>query len=316
MAEDTKPRIGFVGLGRMGAGMARNLAKNGADLTVYDHLPAASEALAADGARAATSLAELVAGVDILFTSLPGPAEVEETVFGPDGVLAHMKPGLTLVDLTTSSREMALKVNEAITGAGGRMFDAPVSGGPAGAASGELALWVGGDKAGFDAILPVLKMFSYSQQYMGEVGAGTATKLAHNMLGYTLLASLSEAFTLAVKAGIAPLDFWNALGAGMVGRKPVTHMLVNQFLPNVYDKPAFLQRLALKDITLAVKMAEELEVPVRLSSLTREDMRQTVEERGMSEWDSRAFLQLQLERAGVEIEVDPAEIAAAMAQGK
>lgn len=136
------------------------------------------------------------------------------------------------------------------------------------------------------------------------------TKLAHNLLGYTIMEAQAEAFSLAVKAGLDPLDFWEALRLGMVGRQSPLFMLTEQFLPGVYDRPAFLQRLALKDVRLAMALADELGVRMRLSQATRDDMEAAVAD-GRGEADSRAFLQVQLARAGVSIAVEPERIAEA-----
>lgn len=264
-------QVGFIGLGRMGRGMACNLAKGGANPLVFDPVPEAIEAVTGSGCRPAGSVAEVAGASDVVFLSLPGPAQVEEVVLGGDGIVAHMRPGLVLFDLSTSSRALALKLDGAL-----RLFSTP--------------------------------------RHVGPIGAGTVTKLAHNMLGYTIMEAQAEAFSLAVKAGLDPLDFWEALRLGMVGRQSPLMMLVAQFLPADYDNPAFAQRLALKDVRLASEMAEELGVPTRLSALAREDMEAAVE-RGQGDEDSRSFLKLQLERAGVEIRVPRERIAAAVARG-
>lgn len=305
--------VGFIGLGRMGQGMARNLGKGGANPLVYDALSAGIEAVTDSGCRAAQSVAEVARGSDVIFLSLPGPDQVEEVVLGETGILANARPGLVLFDLSTSSRAMALKLDAALRAHGGQMMDAPISGGPAGAASGDLVLWVGGDRATFDAHEGLLRLFS-TPRHVGPIGSGTVTKLAHNMLGYTILEAQAEAFSLAVKAGLDPMEFWEALRLGMVGKQSPLMMLVNQFLTGIYDNPAFAQRLALKDVRLASAMAEELGVPMRLSALAREDMEAAVE-RGQGDEDSRSFLKLQLERAGVAISVPPERVREAIARG-
>jgi 3-hydroxyisobutyrate dehydrogenase len=309
-----KSRIGFVGLGRMGAGMAGNLLAGGADLIVFDPVAAAMAGLTEKGARAAASVAQLTAEADIIFTSLPGPPEVEQVVLGEGGIVQSMTAGKVLFELSTSSRSLALRIHEAVRARGGEMFDAPVSGGPAGARSGELVLWIGGDAVGFKRHVQLLKTFCIPHR-TGEIGSGIVTKLAHNMLGYMLLEAQAEAFTLAAKAGLDPLDFWEALRLGMVGRQAPIFMLTQQFLANSFGDAAFAQRLALKDVRLALDMAEELGVPMRLARATREDM-EAVVARGEGEGDSRSFMKLQKERAGVEIEVPRQRIDAALERAK
>ena len=302
--------VGFIGLGRMGQGMAGNLAKHGSAPLVYDPVQDAVRAAVEGGCRPAVSVADVARQSNVIFLSLPGPQQVEEVVLGPDGILGNMRPGLVLFDLSTSSRALALKIEAALREKGGHMLDSPVSGGPAGAATGDLVLWIGGDRAVFDAHASLLASFA-KPHYVGQIGAGTVTKLAHNMLGYAIMEAQAEAFSLAVKAGLDPMDFWQALRLGIVGKRSPLMMLVQQFLPNVYDKPAFALRLALKDVRLATQMAEELGVPMRLSALTREDMEAAVA-RGQGDEDSRSFLKLQLERAGVGIEVEKERIEAAL----
>lgn len=136
----TERKIGFIGLGRMGRGMAANILRAGAELIVYDPVDEAMQALSRQGARAAGSVAEVAREADVVFTSLPGPAEVEAVAMGEGGLLSAMPPGLALFDLSTSSRALALKLEAAFRERGGAMLDAPVSGGPAGAASGDRAL--------------------------------------------------------------------------------------------------------------------------------------------------------------------------------
>jgi 3-hydroxyisobutyrate dehydrogenase len=297
-------KVGFIGLGRMGRGMAQNLLRSGAPLVVHDMNPAAVADLVASGAEASANAGALARDVDALFTSLPGPTEVEQVVFGPDGVLDTMRPGLALFDLSTNSLSLVRRIHEAFAARGAAMLDAPVSGGPAGAASGELVIWVGGDRRVFDKHLDLLTAMAKTPRHVGAVGAGTITKLSHNMLGYMFLMSFAESFSMAVKAGLDPLDLWEALRFGMIGRGSPLNMLVNQFLPGKYEPPAFALRLAHKDVTLATGLAKELGVPLRLANLTLEEMTEALA-RGLGEQDSRAFLKLQLERAGVSIAVDP-----------
>jgi 3-hydroxyisobutyrate dehydrogenase len=314
VGEETKQKVGFIGLGRMGAGMASNMLVGGADLIVFDPVAAAMDALTAKGARPAANLAELTGQADIIFTSLPGPSEVEQVVLGEGGIVQSMSSGKVLFELSTSSRSLAMRIHEAVRAKGGEMFDAPVSGGPAGARSGELVLWIGGDEDAFERHVPLLKTFCIPHR-VGEIGTGIVTKLAHNMLGYMLLEAQAEAFTLATKAGLDPLDFWEALRLGMVGRQAPIFMLTQQFLANSFGEAAFAQRLALKDVRLALQMADELGVPMRLAQATREDM-EAIVARGEGESDSRTFMKLQKERAGVEIEVPRARIDAAVERAR
>ncbi|MBT2336615.1 NAD(P)-dependent oxidoreductase [Variovorax paradoxus] len=304
-------KIGFVGLGRMGQGMAANLVKGGASLLVFDTNPQAIDTMAQLGAEPAGSVAEAARQVDVMFTSLPGPAQVEEVVLGARGVLANMKPGLVLFEMSTSSVALNRRMYDAFKSKGGSMLDAPVSGQPAGAASGELAVWVGGDEEVFERHLDLLRRFSKNPFRVGDIGAGTVAKLVHNMTAFTVLLTMAEAFTVGTKAGVEPLRLWEALRMGVIGKQGPLNMLTNQFLPGKYDPPGFLQKLAHKDMRLATDLAKEVGVPVRLASMTLEEMTEALS-RGWGEGDSRSYLKLQLERAGVEMAVDPRRIQEAL----
>jgi len=147
-------------------------------------------------------------------------------------------------------------------------------------------------------------MIASAPHYVGSIGAGTVTKLTRNMVGYMIVHSMAEGFSMAVKAGLDPLDLWEALRLGVVGKASPLNMLVNQFLPGKYEPPAFALKLAHKDMSLATTLGRELGVPMRLANLPLEEMAEALG-RGFGAQDSRSFLKLQLERAGVEIAVDP-----------
>jgi len=147
-------------------------------------------------------------------------------------------------------------------------------------------------------------MIASAPHYVGAIGAGTVTKLTRNMVGYMIVHSMAEGFSMAVKAGLDPLDLWEALRLGVVGKASPLNMLVNQFLPGKYEPPAFALKLAHKDMSLATTLGRELGVPMRLANLPLEEMAEALG-RGFGAQDSRSFLKLQLERAGVEIAVDP-----------
>jgi len=308
-------KVGFIGLGRMGQGMARNLVKGGVSLVVYDTNPEPVKELVEAGAQKAASIAELARQVEVVFTSLPGPVQVEDVVLGPQGILANMASGLVLFELSTSSLALNRRIDQAFKEKGGAMLDAPISGGPAGAASGDLALWVGGDREVYERHLDLLRKIGDKPRHVGPIGAGTVAKLAHNMAGYMILETMAEVFSVGVKAGVDPLELWEALRLGMVGKQSPLFMLVNQFLPGKYETPAFALKLAHKDVTLATGLGKELGVPMRLANMTLEEMTEALA-RGWGEQDSRAYLKLQLERAGVQIAVDPERLQKAISAAK
>ena len=304
--------IGFIGLGVMGASMAANLLKAGHTLTVHDLRREAAEPLLTAGAVWAGSAREVAAASDVVFTSLPGPPEVEAIALGPDGLLEGMRPDGVYFDLSTNSRATVRKIHQAFADKGVHMFDSPVSGGPRGAASGKLALWIGGDPEVFEHCKPVLEDIGDQVRYVGPAGQATVAKLVHNCSGYAINTALAETFTMGVKAGLDPLVLFEAVRQGALGRTRTFDRLVDQFLPDTYDPPSFALRLAHKDVSLAVALGREVGVPMRLCNLALEEMTEALNR----EWghrDSRVSMLLQKERAGVEIAVDKDRIKASLA---
>jgi 3-hydroxyisobutyrate dehydrogenase len=304
-------KVGFIGLGLMGRRMAGNVLRAGHELVVFDVVPQAADELVGQGAKRADSVADLTRSVNVVFTSLPGPAEIEEVVLGPAGVLANAAEGLVLFDLSTSSRSLSVRIAEAFESVGAHMLDAPVSGGPPGAASGDLAIWVGGDEEVFTRHLDLLHAIGRKTMRVGAVGSGNVLKLVHNLLGFLLWGSMAEVFSVGVKAGLDPLDLWEALKLGSAGSRSPLQLLVNQFLPGEYDDPAFLLKLAHKDATLGTALARELGVPVRLANLVYAEMTEAMQ-RGYGERDARSFMTLQLDRSGTTVAVDPKRIQEAL----
>jgi 3-hydroxyisobutyrate dehydrogenase len=308
--------VGFIGLGTMGAHIARNLLKAGHRLTVHDARPTAGNALVADGALWAETPKQLAAAADVMFASLPGPPEVEAVALGPGGIVEGIRAGAALFDLTTNSPTTVRKIHAAFAEKGAHMLDAPVSGGPAGAESGKLAIWVSGEQAVFEKHKPMLGQIGDQPRYIGAIGAGSVAKLVHNCAGYIVNTGLAEVFALGVKAGVDPLDLWEAVRHGALGRMTIFDLVTRHFLPAKFDPAQFRLALAHKDVSLATALGREFGVPMRLANLTLEEMTEALN-RGWGERDSRVAMTLELERAGVEIAVDPGRLKAALdAAGK
>src|ERR1700730_10901191 len=203
-------KVGFIGLGTMGASMAANLQKAGHELGVHDIRRAAAERHLAAGAVWADTPKALAAQSEGHFTSMPGPPEVEQVALGPNGLLAGMKDGSAYLDLSTNSPTLVRELNRRFSEKHVYMLDAPVSGGPRGAASGRLALWVGGDEQIFNRHKKVLDAIGDQARYIGPIGAGSVAKLVHNCAGYAVQCVMAEVFTMGVKAGVEPLALWEA----------------------------------------------------------------------------------------------------------
>src|SRR5216683_1473040 len=265
-------KIGFIGLGMMGSGMAANLQKAGHDLVVHDLRRAAAEPYLAKAAVWADSPRAVAEAAEVVFTSLPGPPEVEAVALGENGL---------------------------------------VSGGPRGARTGKLALWVGGDEQMFNRYKSVLDAMGDKARYVGPIGAGSVAKLVHNGAGYCIQAALAEMFSVGVKAGVEPLALWEAVRDGAGGRRRTFDGLIDQFLPGKYEPAAFALRLAHKDMTLATQLGRDFNVPMRIANLALAELSETLN-RGWGDRDSRSPMILQQERAGVEIRVDPKRLEEAL----
>ena len=298
-------KVGFIGLGTMGASMAYNCLQGGNEMVVHDiRRESATQHLEA-GAVWADSPREVAEASEIVFTSLPGPVEVEAVGMGEDGILDGMSEGKVYFDLSTSTPTLIRRIHEEAAVRGIHVLDAPVSGGPRGAASRNLAIWVGGDKEVFDRCKPVLDSIGDKAYYVGPIGCGAIAKLVHNCTGYIVQAALAEVFTMGVKAGVEPLALWQAVRKGAQGRRGTFEGLAEHLLPGKFDPPDFALRLARKDVDLALAVGREYDVPMRLAQLTLQEMTEAVN-RGWGHRDSRIAMLLQEERAGVEVRVDEA----------
>jgi len=282
-------KIGFIGLGAMGRPIAANLQRAGHALQVYD-------LRRIDGLGTwKDSVTEAAADCELLFTSLPGPAEVE-------AVAAQVRSAQAWFDLSTNSPQVVRRIHASLIKRNVQFLDAPVSGGPKGAQTGKLAIWVGGDQGIFEKYKPVLQAIGDQPYYVGAIGAGTVAKLAHNAASFTVQAALAEIFTLGVKAGVEPLALFKALRQGATGRKRTFDRLPEHFLSGTYDPPAFTVRLAHKDMALAMELAAEQGVPMKIGQVALDELAAAMQ-RGWSERDCRVAMTLQEERAKVSVAV-------------
>ncbi len=300
-------KIGFIGIGTMGGHMAYNLCKAEFEVSVNDLNKDLSKRHIEVGATWADSVKTIAQNNEVIMTSLPGPKEVQDVALRADGLLANMKPGTVWFDLSTNSVTVVRALHAKFKEKGIHMLDAPVSGGPKGAKSGKMALLVGGDKAVFDKYRKVLDAIGDQIFYIGNSGDGTVAKLVHNAAGYAVQAAIAELMTMGVKAGVDPVQLWAAIRQCSLGRQRTFDRMGNQFMQHTFDPPDFALKLAHKDVTLATELAREIGVPMKIAALTHAEMTEALN-RGWGNLDSRSFLMLQKERAGVEIKVPAAEI--------
>lgn len=294
-------RVGFIGLGNMGGPMASHILAAGHALTVYDTRREAAKPHLEKGAQWADSPMAVAAASEIVFTSLPGPKEVEAVALGEGGLMQGAKPGLIYIDLSTNSPTLIRRIHDVYRQRGLQVLDAPVSGGPIGAQQATLAVMVGGDRAVYDRVKPVLDAIGNKVSYVGGIGCGAIAKLVHNMIGICTQTVLAEGLTLGVKAGVEPEALRKAIADGAVGQG----LMLNYMVPNVifkgdFDTVRFALRLARKDIGLASELGREFEVPLKVANLVEQDLVEAMA-KGWGDRDSTVPFQMQEERAGVKV---------------
>ena len=300
--------IGFIGLGNMGGGMSLNIQKAGYPMVVYDLREEVTRPLLEGGARLANSPSEVAGLSDVTFTSLPGPREVEAVATGPEGILDGIRPGSVYVDLSSSRPTLIRELEPIFRQKGVHVLDAPVSGGKSGAASGNLAVMVGGEREVYEKIKPILDAFGDKVFYAGSIGAGSICKLVHNMIGHSVRQAIAEGLTLGVKAGVEPEAVWECMRRGSLGRMRVLHEgLVRTMFQGEYEPASFALNLAYKDISLATELAREYDVPMPMTTLAEQIALQAMN-RGWGEKDSSVTVVLQEEQSNVEVRaghIDP-----------
>lgn len=264
--------VGFVGLGNMGAPMARNLVKAGFEVSVFDLVPALMASV--EGARAAASAVECARGVDIFVTMLPAGRHVEGLYLGADGVLANARANTLFVDCSTIDPGTARKVATAATERGFTMLDAPVSGGVGGAQAGTLTFIVGGSSAGLERARPLLSAMGRNIFHAGDNGAGQIAKVCNNMLLAILMTGTAEALALGVRNGLDPATLSAVMQQSSGGNWALN--VYNPWPGVMPEAPAsrgysggFMVDLMLKDLGLALETAEQSGGSTPMGALAR-----------------------------------------------
>lgn len=263
-------KVGFVGLGIMGKPMAKNVLKAGYELKVYDFNETSVQEVVAEGGQPALSGKEVAEFADVVITMLPNSPHVKSALFAENGIAEGLSFGKTVIDMSSispvASREFASELEKI----GVSFLDAPVSGGEPGAIAGTIAVMVGGQKDVFDKYYDLLMSMSSSATYVGEVGAGNVTKLANQMIVAINIAAVSEALSLATKAGVDPELVYEAIKGGLAGSN-----VLNQKGPKILGQdfsPGFRIELHIKDLQNALDAAHESNVSVPLTSQLMEIM--------------------------------------------
>ncbi len=293
-------RVGFVGVGIMGEPMAANLLRAGFDVTVVAHQNRAPvDRLVAAGAREAATIADVAHECEAVVTCVPNDAALTAVVTGEQGLLAGATEGLIIVDSSTVSPLTSQGLAQRARDQGVTLLDAPISGGQSGAQAGTLAIMVGGPEEAYDRVLPVLKAMGKSVTHVGTNGAALAVKLANNLIVAATMVAVSEAMTMASKAGVDPAITQEIL-ANATARSFVVQEKVPKSLLVGNLQPGFKLALMHKDMGLALDFGKSLEVPMFATSLVQQLYTQA-KGLGKGEMDSMAVSELYTEATGASL---------------
>jgi 3-hydroxyisobutyrate dehydrogenase len=292
-------RAGFIGLGNMGRPMAKNVLKANFELVVHNRSRPPVDELVAAGAAAAGSPHQVAAQCDVVLTCVPGPADVEQVILGENGALAGARAGTVFVDHSTIDPTTARRIAAACAGRGVHFLDAPVSGGTTGAAEASLTIMVGGERAAFDRVRPVLEAEGKNIHYLGPSGVGCIVKLVNQLLVGVHLAVLAEAMVLGTRAGADPQAVYEVLRTSFGASRMMDRSVPNFILKGNFQ-PGFSVNLLLKDLGLVLGLGRELSVPLRQVALAQQAFIEA-QAHGLGLADVSAIIRPLEELAGVEV---------------
>lgn len=270
MSDSGKPRIGFIGLGLMGSAMVERLQRLGYPMTVIAHRNRKPiEAAVARGAEEAATPGALAAGSDIVMLCVDTSAAVEANMYGPDGVIASVGKGATVIDFGTSLPGSTRRIGAALAEAGAVYLDAPLGRTPAHAVEGKLNIMGAGDEAAFERVKPVLEDLGENVFHVGPLGAGHTLKLINNFFAMTTATAMSEAFAMADLAGLPRRTLYDVMSAGPLKSGMMDFIKANA-VDGVPDMLAFSIANARKDVGYYAAMADELGAPSFVSPATKQ----------------------------------------------
>ena len=282
-----KETIGFIGLGIMGSGMARNLLKAGFDVHVWNRTASRMAPLVSAGARGASDAAGVAAESDIIVICVSETQDVEEVLFGEGGVMKGARPGALVIDTSTISPQATISMEARLRATGLRMLDAPISGGSEGAANGTLSIMVGGDAADVDRAMDVLSAMGSRITHVGRTGAGQMAKLVNQILVVGTMQAVSEALLFAHKGGLDLERTLEAVEHGAAG----SWMLSNRGSQAIVRdfRPGFTIDLQQKDLRLVLDAADAMGVPLPVTSQVFQWYR-TLQDRGLGSEGNHALI--------------------------
>ena len=298
--DNKSKKVGFIGLGAMGFGMACNIVKSGVPTTVYDIDEKKVRAVADRGAMASASIASLARNSDVVITILPDEGAVEKVYLGRSGLVEAVKNGSILIDMGTTSTGLLDKISKQVENKGIKLLGAPVSGGAIGAEEATLTIMVGGDRDAFDKCQGILQTMGKKVVYAGPLGSATVVKLVNNLLLFIKCAAIAEGFVLGVKAGVSTDVLYDLITSSSGTDWALETIFSRYAFRGKFTPPSFALAGVLKDLGLARKMAKELDVSTVLADLSYELFEKAVDA-GKGEMDFSAILSLFEEQAGVKV---------------
>lgn len=279
-------KIGFIGLGIMGKPMSKNLLKAGYSVVVRDHNVENEAELVDAGATVAKSAKAVAEQCEVIITMLPNSPQVKQAALGENGIIDGAKPGTVVIDMSSIAPLASREIHDELAKKNIRLLDAPVSGGEPKAIDGTLSVMVGGDKALFDQCYDIMKAMAGSVVHTGEIGAGNVTKLANQVIVALNIAAMSEALTLATKAGVNPDLVYQAIRGGLAGST-----VLDAKAPMVMDrnfKPGFRIDLHIKDLANALDTSHGVGAQLPLTAAVME-MMQALKADGLGTADHSAL---------------------------
>ena len=292
-------KVGYIGLGIMGASIVRNLIKGGHELVVHNRSRAIVDQLVSEGATAASSPKEVAAQVEFVFTNLPDSPDVEQIVLGPNGIIEGAHPGLVYIDNSTIKPETARTLYDRLKAVGVAALDAPVSGGDVGARNGTLTIMVGGDEAAFERAAAIFPAMGKASVLVGGAGAGQIAKACNQIIVGAQMVALAEALITAQKAGVDPAKMVDAIKGGAAQMWTLDVKPPRLFAGN--RGPGFKAHMQHKDLGIVLDTARTYGIPLPMTALITQLFTAMLEQ-GNGQLDNSAIITVYEALTGLHLE--------------
>ncbi|AEE90599.1 2-(hydroxymethyl)glutarate dehydrogenase [Tepidanaerobacter acetatoxydans Re1] len=292
-------KIGFIGLGVMGSRMAKRIHNAGYNLKVFDVMEDAVMEFEKLGVEVGSSPGDVAIDTDVILMSLPNSQIVTNVILGEDGILSKAKPGTILVDLSSITPKAIRDIYKKTSQKGVEILDAPVSGGSAGAESGNLTIMVGGKKEILHEVMPILETMGKTIYHVGDVGAGDTVKLVNNLLLGANMVAVAEALTLGVKAGLDPEVMFEVI-TNSSGNSYALKAKYPKFISQGNFEPGFMIDLQYKDLQLAVDTAKDLNLPLVMGNMAQQ-IYEMAKAEGLGQKDISSVVKLYEKWSGITV---------------